>query len=241
MAYQGNPPYQGGPGGPYQGGPGDPGSPYQGEPGGPYQGGSGGPGGPYQGGPGTPYQGAPGGQYQGVPDSYQGAPGPYPGAPGPYPSAPGPYPGPPSPYQGVPGPYQGGPGYAGAASQYSDWIHRVGAYLVDIVPAFLVYLILSIPGKFPILAIGWLIGLGYTIWNRWVLGGQGQSLGKRALGMRLVSEQTGQPIGTLNAFLRDICHLVDGIICYVGYLFPLWDAKRQTLADKMMHTVVVPA
>ena len=27
----------------------------------------------------------------------------------------------------------------------------------------------------------------------------------------------------------------------VGYLFPLWDAKRQTLADKIMRTVVVPA
>jgi uncharacterized RDD family membrane protein YckC len=59
--------------------------------------------------------------------------------------------------------------------------------------------------------------------------------------MKLVSEQTGQPIGALNAFLRDICHFVDGIICYVGFLFPLWDAKRQTLADKIMKTVVIPA
>lgn len=203
MAYQGNPPYQGGPGGPYQGGPGDPGGPYQGGPGGPYQGS---PGGPYQGGPGGPYQGGPGG-------------------PG-------------GPYQG--GPY--GPGYSGVpASNYSDWIHRVGAYLVDIVPVIVIYFILGLPGKTGLLAIGWVLGLGFTIWNRWILGGQGQSLGKRALGMRLLSEQTGQPIGTLNAFLRDICHFVDSIICYVGYLFPLWDAKRQTLADKIMHTVVVPA
>ena len=54
-------------------------------------------------------------------------------------------------------------------------------------------------------------------------------------------EETGQPIGTLNAFLRDICHIIDGIICYIGYLFPLWDPKRQTIADKIMKTVVVPA
>jgi hypothetical protein len=32
---------------------------------------------------------------------------------------------------------------------------------------------------------------------------------------------------------------VDSIICYVGYLFPLWDQQRQTLADKIMSTVVV--
>jgi len=87
----------------------------------------------------------------------------------------------------------------------------------------------------------WLVALGYQIYNRWILGGQGQSWGKRVIGIRLISEETGQPIGALNAFLRDICHIVDGIICGVGYLFPLWDAKRQTLADKIMRTVVIPA
>jgi uncharacterized RDD family membrane protein YckC len=86
-----------------------------------------------------------------------------------------------------------------------------------------------------------LAALAYQIYNRWYLGGQGQSLGKRTLGMRLLSEQTGQPIGTLMAFVRDICHVVDSIICYIGWLFPLWDAKRQTLADKIVKTVVVPA
>jgi hypothetical protein len=33
---------------------------------------------------------------------------------------------------------------------------------------------------------------------------------------------------------------VDTIICYIGWLFPLWDAKRQTIADKIMSTVCVP-
>jgi len=42
------------------------------------------------------------------------------------------------------------------------------------------------------------------------------------------------------AFLRDLCHFIDAVICYVGFLFPLWDAKRQTLADKIMKTVVIP-
>jgi len=85
-----------------------------------------------------------------------------------------------------------------------------------------------------------LIGIGYWAYNRWLLGGRGQSYGKRVVGMRLVSEETGQPIGTANAFLRDICHFIDSVICFVGYLFPLWDAKRQTIADKVMRTVVVP-
>ena len=40
--------------------------------------------------------------------------------------------------------------------------------------------------------------------------------------------------------LREIAHAVDAAIFYVGYLFPLWDAKRQTLADKMLATVCLP-
>ncbi len=138
--------------------------------------------------------------------------------------------------------YQGTPSYSGApASQYSDWIHRVGAYLIEFVPVFVVYFIAALTRSSIFIFLVALLAIAYTVYNRWILGGQGQSLGKKVLGMRLLSEETGQPIGTLNAFLRDICHFVDGIICYIGYLFPLWDAKRQTLADKIMKTVVVPA
>jgi uncharacterized RDD family membrane protein YckC len=86
-----------------------------------------------------------------------------------------------------------------------------------------------------------LAALGWTIYNRWYRGGvTGHSLGKKVLHLRLVSEETGQPIGALMAFVRDICHIVDAVICYVGFLFPLWDAKRQTLADKIVRTVVIP-
>jgi RDD family len=41
------------------------------------------------------------------------------------------------------------------------------------------------------------------------------------------------------AFVRDLAHIIDSIICYIGWLFPLWDARRQTIADKIMSTVVV--
>ena len=38
--------------------------------------------------------------------------------------------------------------------------------------------------------------------------------------------------------VRTIAHIVDSIICYIGWLFPLWDPKRQTIADKLVKTVV---
>ena len=55
-----------------------------------------------------------------------------------------------------------------------------------------------------------------------------------------MGEATGQPIGFTNGVIRQLAHIVDSIICYIGYLFPLWDGKRQTLADKIMTTVCLP-
>ncbi|MGI5242517.1 RDD family protein [Dactylosporangium sp. CA-139066] len=124
---------------------------------------------------------------------------------------------------------------------YANWIQRVGAYIVDIIP-FAV--IAGIGGAVDsnqgaVFWIFYLIGIVYLAFNRWYLGGQGASIGKKALGLRLIAEQTGQPLGMGMAFLRDLCHFVDSIICYIGWLFPLWDAKRQTIADKIVKSVVL--
>jgi uncharacterized RDD family membrane protein YckC len=124
-------------------------------------------------------------------------------------------------------------------NQYANWGQRVGAYLIDVAPIIILELIFS--RIFVIYLLVLLAGLGWTIYNRWYMGGTtGQSLGKKVLHLRLVSESTGQPIGMLMAFVRDICHFIDSIICFIGYLFPLWDAKRQTIADKIVSTVVIP-
>ena len=79
-----------------------------------------------------------------------------------------------------------------------------------------------------------------AVYNRWYKGGTtGQTIGRGVAGVKLIKEATGQPIGMGMAFVRDLAHIVDSLICYVGWFFPLWDAKRQTLADKMLSTVVV--
>jgi uncharacterized RDD family membrane protein YckC len=125
---------------------------------------------------------------------------------------------------------------------YANWAQRVGAYLIDAVPAWILILIGVITRSLVVYLLFALASLAWVIYNRWIQAGRtGQSLGKRTLGLRLISENTGEPIGAGMAFARDICHIVDSIICYIGWLFPLWDAKRQTIADKILSTVVVPA
>jgi uncharacterized RDD family membrane protein YckC len=117
----------------------------------------------------------------------------------------------------------------------------VGAYVIDLVPVLILIIIGRAAGG-AVFFVLYLAAIAVTIYNRWILAGRtGQSWGKQVLGIRLVKEATGEPIGGLMAFVRDIAHIVDSIICYIGFLFPLWDSKRQTLADKIMSTVVVPA
>jgi uncharacterized RDD family membrane protein YckC len=142
-------------------------------------------------------------------------------------------------------------GYGAPAVAYASWIQRVGASLIDTlcgVPLVILGLIFgrgtdattgqpTLNALYFVFALLAIVVQGY---NRWYLAGKtGQSWGKKALGLRLLSEQTGQPIGAGMAFVRDLAHFVDGIICDIGYLFPLWDAKKQTIADKIVNTLVV--
>ncbi len=58
------------------------------------------------------------------------------------------------------------------------------------------------------------------------------------VGIRLIRVADGQVVGFGMAFVRNLCHILDGF-CYLGYLWPLSDDKRQTLADKIMNSIVV--
>jgi uncharacterized RDD family membrane protein YckC len=134
---------------------------------------------------------------------------------------------------------------------YASWLKRVGAYLIDSLlvtvayfPAF-IGAIISASDTSDALAtsltvLGALLSLAVFVWNTCLRAGRtGYSIGKGVLGIKLVAERTGEPIGAGMAFLRYLCHIVDALPLYLGYLWPLWDAKRQTFADKIVHTVVL--
>ena len=59
------------------------------------------------------------------------------------------------------------------------------------------------------------------------------------MGLKLV-DMSGQ--GTLlwwKAGLRDWAHYLDALPLWIGFFVPIFDDRRQTLADKAMRTVVV--
>ena len=93
--------------------------------------------------------------------------------------------------------------------------------------------------SFALGSIFWLIDVGWIIYNAMLNGTTGQSIGKKIIGLKVVNAETGELIGAGNGILRWLFHIVDSLICYIGWLFPLWDAKKQTIADKIAKTVVL--
>ena len=68
----------------------------------------------------------------------------------------------------------------------------------------------------------------------------GQTIGKRAMSIRVVGMQTGQSIEYSGAFIRVIGKIVSSFACLLGYLWMLWDPEKQTWHDKFASSVVVP-
>jgi uncharacterized RDD family membrane protein YckC len=136
---------------------------------------------------------------------------------------------------------------------YAPWAPRVGAALIDSL-AFLPFYLAGWLIDGPRAGSGTISRGGAGFWalvaagvlafgiNRWFVAGRtGQSLGKRAMGLSLLRPGTARPVGVGRAFLRDLAHLLDTAICYLGFLLPIWDRRRQTIADKVVNSVVVRA
>ena len=74
------------------------------------------------------------------------------------------------------------------------------------------------------------------------VGRSGQTVGKRAAGVRVVDANNGLAIGPARALGRYLFSaFVSGNVCLLGYLWALWDDRKQTWHDKIVNSVVVKA
>jgi uncharacterized RDD family membrane protein YckC len=99
------------------------------------------------------------------------------------------------------------------------------------------------------LQVGWLVAaiglfvlgaiVGLIIYCKKVA--SGQSWGHKATGIRIVDANSGQSISAGRVFGRQIARILSGLFCYLGYLWMLWDPRKQTWHDKIVSTVVVRA
>lgn len=143
----------------------------------------------------------------------------------------------------------------GSTGQLAEWGSRAGGYIIDYLifagPVFVLYLLsllLTSSGSggaavlgLLFMLVGFALSIAGGLWICYQEGTTGQSIGKRQMGIRLISAQTGQPIGFGMAFVRKLAHIADSFLCYIGFLWPLWDDRKQTFADKICNTIVVRA
>lgn len=174
---------------------------------------------------------------------------------------------PPPPPSSVPPGYQPYAAGGNPSTNYASWGARLGGYILNylssllfVLPAVIAFFagpreyqeceidgqpeLCELPTSqgWVIIAILGAVGLiaFFFVYSK-AVGKTGQFWGHRAAGVRIVDANTGAPIGAGKAFGRYFAHILDALPCYLGFLWPLWDSKKQTFADKIVGTVVVRA
>lgn len=151
-------------------------------------------------------------------------------------------------------PYLGDPSASVADAPYASWGRRAAALLVDVVVLIGSFVPTSIwaystedpvTGEIadaPALVLGLQIFFLPSLYQWVMLGIWGATLGKMALGIAVRRGEDGRRIGLMRALGRVASTILLGIVTIpllVSYLWPLWDARNQTLHDKMANTIVV--
>ena len=136
--------------------------------------------------------------------------------------------------------YGYGYGLGGPQSQYAGFWARFASVVID-------GFIIGVPSQI-IGAASTTLGLivqfvGGIVYVGLLEGGPtGQTLGRRVLNLRVVDSTTGQPgIGFGRAVGRYFAKFLSAIAFALGYLWMLWDPKKQTWHDKLVSTLVVKA
>jgi uncharacterized RDD family membrane protein YckC len=130
----------------------------------------------------------------------------------------------------------GGSGPSGPRASFG---RRLVASLLDGILVTIVYWIgFAIGGRALASIVGIIVSLAY--FSYFEGSPSGQTIGKKALGIRVIDFATGGALGFGRGFIRWISRILSTIPCFLGYLWMLWDKEKQTWHDKIATSVVVP-
>jgi uncharacterized RDD family membrane protein YckC len=113
---------------------------------------------------------------------------------------------------------------------------RFAAALIDgLVVGICEYILRLLLGTAGI-ALSFVFSAGYFVYFH---GRTGQTPGDAALGIRVVDIDNGEVIGYGRAFGRWLVSLVSGVVLVLGYLWMIWDARKQTWHDKAASSLPI--
>ena len=127
----------------------------------------------------------------------------------------------------------------------ADFGKRALSWLIDwLAPGIVASTVGAIIGGSVGNFVAFLLVGGFVAWNSgYQAGTTGYSLGRKIAKTKLISEQTQQPLGAGQGVLRAMIQwALVSFTCIGGlltWLWPLWDTNKQTLADKMVKSIVV--
>ncbi|AWK76530.1 hypothetical protein CBI38_34710 (plasmid) [Rhodococcus oxybenzonivorans] len=133
-------------------------------------------------------------------------------------------------------------------TDYAGFARRAGAFGLDwIAPVVVIATVaaINVVLDHPLwcLIVSGLVAaatISFVLWNRvWEQGRTGSTVGKSAARIVTVDVEEETPIGWRRALSRELAHVIDTCVLMTGWFRPLWDGKRQTLADRLVKTVVV--
>lgn len=146
--------------------------------------------------------------------------------------------------------------YALQHPPYAGWMQRVNAFLLDSLINFgPMWLLIGVAyaidekssgdsGEIPAAILSWvgIIAMIATCVVQLIREGRtGQTVGKKALGIRAVQDPDGLTPGVGLALSRRLCQFLNWPVFGLGWWWAGWDAKKQTFADKITGVVVVTA
>ena len=143
-------------------------------------------------------------------------------------------------------------------ANYATVGSRIAAIIIDSIIILIVLGIIAIPLGISAMLFSGMGGLTnfapnfafigtFTVLNfvLWILyftyfeGSSGQTLGKKALGIKVVKE-TGKKLTYGDSFVRTILRIIDSIGFYIlGLIVILVSQKKQRIGDLAVHTIVV--
>lgn len=139
--------------------------------------------------------------------------------------------------------------------QLASWGRRLAALLVDVIVLVVVISVALFAAGMPAdelrdrvengetLLVIVLFLIPEAIYYTWMVGARSQTIGKMALGIKVVDAESRAPIGYLRAFRRWLStaamRALFTIPTIVDHLWPLRDRRNQALHDKFARSVVV--
>ena len=123
-----------------------------------------------------------------------------------------------------------------AKVEYAGFWLRFVANVIDAVIVFVVGILLIIIAGGPGLILAW---LGFFLYYVLFIGLKGQTPGKMAMGIQVVTSG-GEVPGVGWAFIREIIgKFISSLVIFLGFIWVVFDSRKQGWHDKLARTYVV--